>query len=98
MIDSLLYLTTSRLGTMFNIFLCALFQSNPKEVHLTEIKHKVYYLKCTTNLGIYFEWWDNFKLQGWYDVFYARYKIEREKNNIWCHFMGENLLLLMSEK
>ena len=38
MIDSLLYLTTSRLDIMFSVCLCAIFQSCPKESHLLAIK------------------------------------------------------------
>ncbi|XP_070022974.1 secreted RxLR effector protein 161-like [Nicotiana sylvestris] len=35
MIGSLLYLTASRPDTVFNVGLCARFQPNPKESHLT---------------------------------------------------------------
>ena len=38
MIGSLLYLTTSRPDIMFNVCICARFQSCPKESHLTAVK------------------------------------------------------------
>jgi len=38
LIGSLLYLTASRPDIMFNMCLCARFQSNPKESHLTATK------------------------------------------------------------
>ena len=38
MIGSLLYLIASRPDIMFSVFLCARFQSNPKESHLKVVK------------------------------------------------------------
>jgi len=38
MIDSLLYLTTSRPNIMFSFYLCAYFQSDPKDDHLMVVK------------------------------------------------------------
>ncbi|GKC15691.1 retrovirus-related pol polyprotein from transposon TNT 1-94, partial [Tanacetum coccineum] len=38
MIGSLMYLTTTRLDIQFSIVLCARYQSNPKESHLTAMK------------------------------------------------------------
>ena len=38
MISSLLYLTASRPNIMYNVCLCAIFQSCPKESHLSVIK------------------------------------------------------------
>ncbi|RDX97726.1 hypothetical protein CR513_19479, partial [Mucuna pruriens] len=50
MVDSLLYLAASRLDIMFNVCLCAQFQSDPKESHLTTVKCIFRYLKDITNL------------------------------------------------
>ena len=53
MISSLLYLTASRPDIMFSIYLCAHFQSNPKESYLNAIKRILKYLKGTQNLGLW---------------------------------------------
>ena len=45
MIGSLLYLTTSRLDVMQVVCVCARFQANPKESHLTTVKRILKYLK-----------------------------------------------------
>jgi hypothetical protein len=37
-IDSLLYLTASRLDIMFSVCMCAMFQTSPKECHMMAIK------------------------------------------------------------
>jgi hypothetical protein len=38
MIGSLLYLTTSRPGIMFSVYLCARFQAYPKKSHISVVK------------------------------------------------------------
>lgn len=50
MIGSLLYLTASRPDILFSICLCARFQSDPRESHLTTVKRILRYLKGTTNV------------------------------------------------
>ena len=54
MIGSLLYLTASRPDIMFNVCLCAHFQSNPKESHLLDVKRVFRYLTNTVDLGLWF--------------------------------------------
>ncbi|XP_019262625.1 PREDICTED: uncharacterized protein LOC109240431 [Nicotiana attenuata] len=44
MIGSLLYLTASRPDIMFSVCKCAMFQSAPKESHLTAVKRIIRYL------------------------------------------------------
>jgi len=55
MIGSLLYLTTSRPDIFFSVCLCARFQSDPREPHLTTVKRIFRYLKGTTNLGLLYK-------------------------------------------
>ncbi|XP_070027197.1 uncharacterized mitochondrial protein AtMg00810-like isoform X2 [Nicotiana sylvestris] len=45
MIGSLLYLSASRPDIVFSVGLCARFQANPKESHLTAVKRILRYLK-----------------------------------------------------
>ena len=47
MIGSLLYLTASRPDIMFSVYLCARFQSCPKESNLIAVKRIIRYLKGT---------------------------------------------------
>jgi len=51
-IGSLLYLTASRPNILFSVCLCARFQSDSRESHLTAVKRIFRYLKGTTNLGL----------------------------------------------
>ncbi|GKA04292.1 hypothetical protein Tco_0677073 [Tanacetum coccineum] len=48
MIESLMYLTASRLDIQFSACLCARYQANPKESHLIAVKRIFRYLKAWT--------------------------------------------------
>jgi len=52
MIGSLLYLISSWADIMLSVYLCARYQENPKESHLTAIKRIINNLKGTTNVGL----------------------------------------------
>jgi len=54
MIGSLLYLTASRPDIMFSVYLCARFQSCPKESHLHAVKRIFKYLFVTIDLGLWY--------------------------------------------
>lgn len=98
MIGSLLYLTVSRLDIMFRVCLCARFQSNLRELHLTKIKRIFRYHKGTTNLGLSYKERENFSLQGYCDANYSRDKVEGKSISGCCHFVGGNLIPWTSRK
>ena len=52
MIGSLLYLTTSIPDIMLSVSLCARYQADPKESHLSVVKRIMRYLVSTPHLGI----------------------------------------------
>ena len=54
MIGSLLYLAASRPNIMFSVYLCAHFQANPKESHLTTVKRIFRYLHGTKDFGLWY--------------------------------------------
>ncbi|PKU70656.1 hypothetical protein MA16_Dca018733 [Dendrobium catenatum] len=53
-IGSLLYLTASQPDIMFNVYLYAKFQADPKESHLTTVKRIFRCLLGTQNLEIWY--------------------------------------------
>jgi len=91
MIGSLLYLTASRPDILFSVCLCARFQPDPRESHLTVVKRIFRYLKGTTNLGLLYRKSLD-KLVGFYDADYARDRIEKKLTSENCQFLGENLI------
>ncbi|KAL8118401.1 hypothetical protein AgCh_016070 [Apium graveolens] len=64
MIGSLLYLTASRPDIMYATCLCARFQADPREPHLTAVKRIFKYLKGTAAQGLWYPRESDFKLIG----------------------------------
>lgn len=54
MSSSLLYLIASIPDIAFNLGVCAYFQANPKESHLTTVKHIIRYVNDTINHGLWY--------------------------------------------
>jgi len=98
MIGSLLYLTASRPDIMFSVCLCARFQSDLRETHLTAVKRIFRYLKGTTNLGLLYKKSLDYKLVGFCDADYAGDMIERKSTSGNCQFLGENLISWASKR
>lgn len=67
MIGSLLYLTASRPDIMFSVFMCARFQANPKESHLSAVKRIMRYLIGTQNMGLWYPKGTDCTLVGYSD-------------------------------
>ena len=63
-----MYLTVSKPDIMFNVCLCARFQKEPRENHLSTVKHIFRYLIGTPNLGLYFKREKEYKLFGCCDA------------------------------
>jgi len=97
-IGSLLYLTAFKPDILFSMCLCARFQSYPRESHLTVVKRIFRYLKGTTNLGLLYRNYLDYKLVGFCDADYAGYRIERKSTSGNCQFLGENLISWASKR
>ena len=52
MIGSLLYLTASRPDISYSVGVCARYQANPKESHMTALKRIIKYVKTTAEFGV----------------------------------------------
>lgn len=68
MINSLLYLTTSRFDIIFVVSLCPYFQENPKESYIIAIKCFMRYLTCTPLMGLWYPKGTNYNLFGYFDL------------------------------
>jgi hypothetical protein len=84
MIGSLLYLCASRPDIMLFVCMCARFQTNPKEVHLRSIKRIMRYLVYTPKFGLWYPKGSTFDLIGYFDVDYARCKIDKKSTSGTC--------------
>jgi hypothetical protein len=77
-IGSLLYLTASRPDILFSVCLCARFQSDLRESHLTTVKRIFRYLNETTNLGLLYKKYLDYKWVGFCHAGYTGDRIERK--------------------
>ena len=92
MISTLLYLTTSRPDIMYSSCLCARYQADPKESHLTTIKRIFRYLKGTPNLGLWFD------LIAYSDSDFAGCKLDHKSTTGGCQLLGGKLVSWTSKK
>ena len=92
MVDSLLYLTASRPNIIYSVFLCARFQSYPKESHLSVVKGILKYLKGTMDIDLWYPKSDNFELIGFLDVKFSGCKVERKCTSSTCHFLEHSFV------
>ena len=98
MIGSLLYLTASRPDLQLSVEICAIFQSNPKQSHLNDIKRILRYLVGTINLGIWYEKSTACDITGYYDVDFVADRVERKRTSGCCCFLGKSLITWSSKK
>ncbi|GKD27233.1 retrovirus-related pol polyprotein from transposon TNT 1-94, partial [Tanacetum coccineum] len=98
MIGLQMYLTTTRLDIQFSIVLCARYQSNPKESHLTVVKRILRYLKGTPTLGLYYPKCLGFDLKGYSNSDYAGCNMDRKSTSGACQILGGNLVCWIAKK
>jgi hypothetical protein len=98
MIGSLLYLTASRPNIMFSVCMCARFQANPKESHLSALKRILRYLKYTPSIGLWYPHGACFELLGYSDSDYAGCRVDRKSTSGGCHLLGRSLVAWSSKK
>ncbi|KAK6123422.1 hypothetical protein DH2020_042845 [Rehmannia glutinosa] len=98
MIGILLYLTASRPDILHVVCLCARFQSNPKESHMSAVKRIFRYLKGTIQYGLFYPKNEIFFLKGYSDSDYAGNIDDRKSTSGSCQFLGDCLVSWFSKK
>ena len=68
MIGSLLYLTASRPDISYSVGVCARYQANPKESHMTALKRIIKYVKTIANFGVWYSMDTKSILAGYSDT------------------------------
>ena len=68
MIGSLLYLIASRLKISYSVGVCARYQVNPKESHMTALKRIIKYVKTTVDFGVWYSKDSNNVIAGYSDL------------------------------
>ena len=98
MIGSLLYLTASRPDIIFSVCVCARFQANPKESHISAVKRILRYLKHTPSIGLWYPKGASFTLLGYSDSDFAGCRVDRKSTSGGCHLLGRSLVSWSSKK
>jgi hypothetical protein len=98
MIGSLLYLTASRPDLCLSVGICARYQANPKESHLTAVKRIIRYVTGTTEYGIWFSKGKDSQVIGYSDSDWAGNADDRKSTTGGCFFIGSNLVSWYSKK
>ncbi|KAK0570386.1 hypothetical protein LWI29_000343 [Acer saccharum] len=98
MIGSLLYLTPSRPDISFSVGVCARYQSDPKESHLSSVKRVIRFVNGTSNYGIWYSFDTNPSLVGYSDADWAGNCDDRKSTSGGCFFLGNNLVSWFCKK
>lgn len=98
MIGSLLYLTASRPDIAFSVGVCARYQSEPKESHLTAVKRIICYVKGTLSLGLWFPRGTNIDLAAFSDADWAVSADDHKSTSGGCFYLGNCLVAWHSKK
>ncbi|GJX46166.1 retrovirus-related pol polyprotein from transposon TNT 1-94 [Tanacetum coccineum] len=78
MIRSLMYLTSSRPDIMFATCMCARYQENPNEHHVSAVKRIIRYYKGTINLGLWYPKDSGFDLTAYSDADHAGCHLDKK--------------------
>nr|GFC62640.1 uncharacterized mitochondrial protein AtMg00810-like [Tanacetum cinerariifolium] len=98
MIGLLMYVTSSRPDIMFTTCMCARYQANPNEHHVSAIKRIFRYLKGTINLGLWYLKDSGFDLTAYSDVDHVGCHLDRNSTFGSVQFLGDKLVCWSSKK
>ena len=92
MIGSLLYLTASRPDISYSMEVCARYQANPKESHMTALKRIIKYVKTTADFDVWYSKDINDVLAGYSNADWAGNADDRKSVSRGCFYVGNNLV------
>ena len=98
MIGSLLYLTASRPDISYSVGVCARYQTNPKESHMTALKRIIKYVKTTVEFGVWYSKDTSDVLAGYSNADWAGNADDRKSTSRGCFCVGNNFVSWMSKK
>nr|GEX66455.1 uncharacterized mitochondrial protein AtMg00810-like [Tanacetum cinerariifolium] len=98
MIESLMYVTSSRPDIMFATCMCARYQENINEHHVSAVKRIFRYLKGTINLGLWYLKDSGFDLTAYLDADHAGCHLDRKSTSGSVQFLGDKLACWSSKK
>ena len=98
MISSILYLIASRPDISYSVGVCARYQANPKESHMTALKRIIKYVKTTVEFGVWYSKDTSDVLAEYSDVDWVGNANDRKSTSRGCFYVGNNLVSWISKK
>ncbi|XP_062075538.1 secreted RxLR effector protein 161-like [Humulus lupulus] len=92
MIGSLLYLTASRPDICYSVGVCAMYQGNPMESHVVDVKRIIRYVHGTVDYGLWYSNETNSNLVGFSDAGWVGNAEDRKSTTGGCFYLGNNLV------
>nr|GEW76341.1 uncharacterized mitochondrial protein AtMg00810-like [Tanacetum cinerariifolium] len=83
---------------MFATCMCARYQANPNEHHVSTIKRIFHYLKRTINSGLWYPKDSGFDLTAYSDANHAGCHLDRISTSVSVQFLGDKLVCWSSKK
>ncbi|GJZ55496.1 retrovirus-related pol polyprotein from transposon TNT 1-94 [Tanacetum coccineum] len=93
MVDSLMYITASRLDLIFTVCMCARYQKSPTKKHLEALKRVFRYLKGTISWGLWYPKDTTMALMAYADADHACYQDTRRSTLESAQFLGDKLVI-----
>ncbi|GJV07458.1 uncharacterized mitochondrial protein-like protein [Tanacetum coccineum] len=98
MIESLMYLTSSRPDLIYDVCLCTWYQAKPTKKHLHAVKRIFRYLKGTIHLGLWYSKDTDISLTAYSDADHAGCQDTRRSTSGSAQFLGDKLISWSSKK
>ncbi|GKA12027.1 integrase, catalytic region, zinc finger, CCHC-type containing protein [Tanacetum coccineum] len=98
MIESIMYLTSSRPDLIYAVCLCAWYQAKPTEKHLNVVKRIFQYPNGTINMGLWYSKNTDISLTAYSDVDNAGCRDTRRSTSGSAQFLGDKLVSWSSKK
>ena len=98
MLSSLLYFIASRLDVSYSVGVCARYQTNPKESHVTVVKRIIKYVKSTSNSGVWYDKDTNDVLAGYSNADCASNADDHKRAFGGCFYLRNNFVSWISKK
>ncbi|XP_022872692.1 uncharacterized protein LOC111391677 [Olea europaea var. sylvestris] len=90
--------SATRPDIAFSVGVCARFQADPKESHLSSVRRIIRYVSGTVDLGIFYSRNFNLDLASYSDADWAENADDRKSTTGGCFYMGSNLVAWLSKK
>ena len=98
MLSSLLYHIASRPDVSYSVGVCAWYQANPKESHVTIVKRIIKYIKSTCNFGVWYDKDTNDILAGYFNADCASNANDHKRAFGGCFYLRNKPVSWMSKK